>query len=141
MTNGFGFLILLQARKKKRRAKWVRSNIARLGASYCASRGTDGGLSPASSKEMQPDLHANLDPHCSDTQCRGQTPLLAAERGPVKSLLEMRRDRVVVQKWDLSCGAAALATLLNYQHGDPVPEREIAKVLIQRGIPCRSVAG
>ena len=59
-------------------------------------------------------------------------PLLAAERGPVKSLLEMRRDRVVVQKWDLSCGAAALATLLNYQHGDPVPEREIAKALIQR---------
>ena len=59
-------------------------------------------------------------------------PLLAAERGPVKSLLEMRQDRVVVQKWDLSCGAAALATLLNYQHGDPVPEREIAKALMQR---------
>ena len=59
-------------------------------------------------------------------------PLLAAERGPVKSLLEMRRDRVVVQKWDLSCGAAALATLLNYQHGDMVAEREIARALIQR---------
>ncbi|MDQ3583230.1 MAG: C39 family peptidase [Pseudomonadota bacterium] len=59
-------------------------------------------------------------------------PLLAAERGPVKSLLEMRQDRVVVQKWDLSCGAAALATLLNYQHGDLVAEREIARVLIQR---------
>lgn len=59
-------------------------------------------------------------------------PLLAAERGPVRSLLEMRQNRVVVQKWDLSCGAAALATLLNYQHGDPVPEREIAKALMQR---------
>src|SRR5918992_3995986 len=59
-------------------------------------------------------------------------PLLAAERGPVKSLLEMRQNRVVVQKWDLSCGAAALATLLNYQHGDPVSEREIARGLIQR---------
>ncbi|MDQ3774192.1 MAG: cysteine peptidase family C39 domain-containing protein [Pseudomonadota bacterium] len=56
----------------------------------------------------------------------------AAEREPVKSLLEMRQERVVVQKWDLSCGAAALATLLNYQHGDLVPEREIARVLIQR---------
>jgi hypothetical protein len=44
----------------------------------------------------------------------------------------MRQDRVVVQQWDLSCGAAALATLLNYQHGDPVAEREIAKGLIQR---------
>ena len=59
-------------------------------------------------------------------------PSMAAGRGPVKSLLEMRHDRVVVQQWDLSCGAAALATLLNYQHGDPVSEREIAKGLIQR---------
>jgi hypothetical protein len=44
----------------------------------------------------------------------------------------MRHDRVVVQQWDLSCGAAALATLLNYQHGDPISEREIAKGLIGR---------
>lgn len=60
------------------------------------------------------------------------SPLMADGRGPVKSLLEMRQDRVVVQQWDLSCGAAALATLLNYQHGDPVSEREIAKGLIER---------
>ena len=59
-------------------------------------------------------------------------PSLADGRGPVKSLLEMRRDRVIVQEWDLSCGAAALATLLNHQHGDPVSEREIAKGLIER---------
>jgi uncharacterized protein len=59
-------------------------------------------------------------------------PSLADGRGPVKSLLEMRQDRVVVQQWDLSCGAAALATLLNYQHGDPVSEREIARGLIER---------
>jgi predicted double-glycine peptidase len=57
---------------------------------------------------------------------------MAGGRGPVKSLLEMRRDRVVVQEWDLSCGSAALATLLNYQHGDPISEREIAKGLIER---------
>lgn len=56
----------------------------------------------------------------------------AAERKTVQSLLEMRRDKVVVQEWDLSCGAAALATLLNYQHGDPVTEKEVAKGLIQR---------
>jgi len=54
------------------------------------------------------------------------------EGQPVRSLLEMRRDKVVVQDWDLSCGAAALATLLAYQHGDPVPEREIAKGMIRR---------
>jgi predicted double-glycine peptidase len=51
---------------------------------------------------------------------------------PVRSLLELRHDRVVVQQWDLSCGAAALATILNYQHGDPVSEREVAKGLIRR---------
>jgi len=44
----------------------------------------------------------------------------------------MRRDRVVVQKWDLSCGVAALATILNYQHRDLVAEREIGRALIQR---------
>jgi predicted double-glycine peptidase len=56
----------------------------------------------------------------------------AAGRSLVKSLLEMRQDGVVVQRWDLSCGAAALATILTYQYGDPVPEREITRGLIQR---------
>ena len=60
------------------------------------------------------------------------SPSMADGRGPVKSLLEIRQNRVVVQQWDLSCGAAALATLLNYQHGDPVSERQIAKGLIER---------
>ena len=54
----------------------------------------------------------------------------AAEQGFVKSLLETRQERVVVQNWDLSCGAAALATLLNYQHGDMVREKEVAIGLI-----------
>lgn len=56
----------------------------------------------------------------------------AAGRTPVTSLLEMRRDHVVVQEWDLSCGAAALATILHYQYNDPVSEREIAEGLMQR---------
>jgi uncharacterized protein len=59
-------------------------------------------------------------------------PAAAAGRAPVRSLLEMRQDKVVVQKWDLSCGAAALATILTFQYGDPVPEREITRGLIQR---------
>lgn len=63
----------------------------------------------------------------------GHTATVAAgSRPPVTSLLEMRHERVVMQAWDLSCGAAALATLLKYQHGDPVGEREIAMALIQR---------
>jgi predicted double-glycine peptidase len=56
----------------------------------------------------------------------------ATERRPVRSLLEIRQDKVVVQAWDLSCGAAALATVLNHQHADPVSEREIALGLMSR---------
>lgn len=60
-------------------------------------------------------------------------PALAMdERPPVKSLLELRRDHVVVQEFDISCGAAALATMLNYQHADWVKEKEVAKGLMQR---------
>jgi len=53
---------------------------------------------------------------------------------PVRSLLEMRRDKVVIQEWDLSCGAAALATILNYQHGDRVSERTVARALMKREV-------
>ncbi len=61
------------------------------------------------------------------------SPMAATSQpAPVRSLLEMRQDRVVVQKWDLSCGAAALATILNFQHNDPVDEREIAIGLMGR---------
>jgi uncharacterized protein len=52
---------------------------------------------------------------------------------PVRSVLEIRRERVMIQKWDLSCGAAALGTLLRYQFGEPVTEKEIARVLMSRG--------
>lgn len=51
---------------------------------------------------------------------------------PVRSLLEMRRQNVVLQQWELSCAAAALATILRYQHGVPVTERAVALGLINR---------
>jgi predicted double-glycine peptidase len=51
---------------------------------------------------------------------------------PVRSMLEIRERGVVVQKFDLSCGAAALATLLNYQFGDHVTEKEVTRGLIRR---------
>ncbi len=59
-------------------------------------------------------------------------PFAVAAREPVRSLLEVRRENVVMQEWDLSCGAAALTTLLNHQFADPVSEKEIAKALIDR---------
>src|SRR5688572_3152656 len=56
---------------------------------------------------------------------------------PVTSLLEMRRTHVVVQQWDISCGAAALATVLTYQHGDTVEEKEIARSMLRLTDPLR----
>ena len=57
----------------------------------------------------------------------------AAQRGVknVRSLLEMRHQAVVLQQWDLSCGAAALATILNYEHGERLTERSIAKAMLE----------
>lgn len=50
----------------------------------------------------------------------------------VQSLLEIRHSNVVLQQWDLSCAAAALATVLRSQHGEPVTERSVALGLIER---------
>ena len=50
----------------------------------------------------------------------------------VKSLLEMRRENMVKQQWDLSCGAAALTTILNFQHQDMVTEKQVAIALMGR---------
>lgn len=59
-------------------------------------------------------------------------PALADEWRPVKSLTEIRRQDVIVQQFDLSCGAAALATILKFQYGDNVTERQVAEGLIGR---------
>lgn len=58
----------------------------------------------------------------------------AAETGPVKSLFEMRRENVIVQHFDLSCGAAALATILDFQFSLRLTEKDVAEGLIERKI-------
>ena len=60
------------------------------------------------------------------------TTLAAQSTSPVRSFLELRQRNVVMQEWDLSCGAAALATLLNFQHGMGLTEKEVAIELINR---------
>lgn len=52
---------------------------------------------------------------------------------PVRSLLEIRDEQLVRQHWDLSCGAAAVATILTYQLGHPVSEREAALGMLHMG--------
>ncbi|MCB1802188.1 MAG: C39 family peptidase [Gammaproteobacteria bacterium] len=66
--------------------------------------------------------------------CTLPSAAMANEQRSVRSLLEIRQDNVVMQEWDLSCGAATLTTLLNYQHGDLVTEKEVATALMNRDI-------
>ena len=56
---------------------------------------------------------------------------------PVKSLLESRTENVIVQRFDVSCGAAALATLLTYQHRHPVSEEMVARGMLRQTDPLR----
>lgn len=58
--------------------------------------------------------------------------LEARGRFPVRTLSEMKRANVVRQGWDLSCGAAALSTLLTYEQRDPVGESEIIETLLRQ---------
>ena len=63
----------------------------------------------------------------------GGGPVLADDSTPsIRSLVEKRHQNVVLQQWDLSCAAAALATILRYQHGVPFTERSVALGLINR---------
>ena len=64
-------------------------------------------------------------------------PFAEAGAQAVKSLLEMRHEGVVVQQWDTSCGAAALATVLTYTFRDTVSERAVAQAMLRRTDPLR----
>jgi uncharacterized protein len=64
------------------------------------------------------------------TNAAGQAP-------PVRSLLEIRQANMIVQQWDTSCGAAALATVLTYQHGLDLKEKTVAEAMLQSGDPLK----
>ena len=48
---------------------------------------------------------------------------------PLKSMKDLRDQNLVKQRFDYSCGAAALATVLRYGFGDEVTERDILEEL------------
>jgi hypothetical protein len=50
-----------------------------------------------------------------------------------KSFLDMRFNDVVRQKYDYSCGSAALATLLTYDYGMPVSETQVLEEMYEVG--------
>ena len=58
-------------------------------------------------------------------------------RKPVRSLLEIREDRVIVQKWETSCAAAALATVLTFSHNDPVTEKAVTMGMLRTTDPIK----
>lgn len=55
----------------------------------------------------------------------------------IRSLKEIRGEGVVKQKWDMSCGAAALSTLLTYDFKDITPESAIVVWILHRVDPVR----
>lgn len=56
---------------------------------------------------------------------------------PVRSLQELRYSRLVRQTWDVSCGAAALSTLLTYHMNRPVDELTVATWILRGVDPQR----
>ena len=58
-------------------------------------------------------------------------------RRPVRSLLEIRQEGVIVQKWETSCAAAALATVLTYSQNDPVSEKVVAQGMLRSTDPIK----
>jgi predicted double-glycine peptidase len=58
-------------------------------------------------------------------------------RKPVRSLFEIRHDGVIVQEWETSCAAAALATVLTFSLSDPVSEKFVAQRMLHSTDPIR----
>lgn len=61
----------------------------------------------------------------------------ASAEPPVRSLLEIRQANMVAQRWDASCGAAALASVLTYHLAYPVTEKSVAEAMLGRTDPLR----
>jgi predicted double-glycine peptidase len=65
-----------------------------------------------------------------------QTPVVAGGtlfNVPVKSLVDMRFESVVRQKYDLSCGAAAMATIFQYYYHSEIGEKAIIDGIFEFG--------
>jgi predicted double-glycine peptidase len=73
------------------------------------------------------------------TSARTQTRDAAEVEGSksIRSLKEIRDEGVVRQRWDMSCGAAALSTLLTYDFKDATPETAIVVWILHRVDPVR----
>jgi len=55
----------------------------------------------------------------------------------IRSFQEIRQAQTVRQKWDLSCGPAALSTLLTHHYNDPVSEAVIVMSIMRFADPAK----
>lgn len=53
----------------------------------------------------------------------------------IRSLKDIREQGVVMQKWENSCAAATVATVLTYGFRDPVTERFAAEKMLEQTDP------
>ena len=68
------------------------------------------------------------------TESAGDVPIRAGTvrlEAPMRSWIEIQRQHVVMQGLDYSCGAAALATVMNYYFGDSVKEIDLLNDIIE----------
>ena len=72
-------------------------------------------VTPSSTRSKQP-------PHRPSAPIRGERPRFNRY---VKSWTALRQENVVIQQRDYSCGAAALATILQYHWEDNITETEL----------------
>src|SRR3954451_23242215 len=52
---------------------------------------------------------------------------------PVTSLKQAKTGRTLIQKYDFSCGSAAVATLLTHHYNYPVTEEAVFKEMYENG--------
>jgi len=125
----------IREKKKSRRAQDVKKPLlpqADMGKRHDHLAKERGPVRSAAIREKKKSGHAQYTVEKSPPQADTRMDI-DREPDPVRSLLEIRRANVMIQNWDLSCGAAALGTLLRYEFGEPVTEKEIARGLMSRG--------
>lgn len=55
----------------------------------------------------------------------------------VRTFRDLRRDHIVQQQWDMTCGAAALSSLLTYDFKDNTPETAVVVWILRRTDPVK----
>jgi predicted double-glycine peptidase len=74
------------------------------------------------------------------TPLSAQVPIDQAETRAtitVRTLKEMRYEQVVRQQWDMTCGAAAISTLLTYDFKDRTSETAVVTWILRRTDPVK----